>query len=222
MAQVTTPIPPPAGRAPAAPGLRRVRILVALVILLELVALVVAIGLTGGFRAAQAQSLPRAEPGEPVANGRFEFRVLRAWTETKDPTSNPSYAKEGSFLVLEMDLRLTVKESLQFGADIQESLRLRLSNGYVMDGDSSKSHDQRSGVVLASDRSPVSLQPGLPERVLAVYELPASQPFPSQLDVVIYRQEYEPGFFSRQRTWRTALDDPELALVHLPVARGAG
>lgn len=222
MAQVTTPIPPPAGRAPAAPGLRRVRILVALVILVELVALVVAIGLTGGFRTVPAKSLPRAEPGEAVSNGRFELRVLRVWTETKDPMSNPTYAKEGQFLVLEMDLRLTVKETLQYDGDILECLRLRLSNGYVMDGASSKSREERKGVLLASDRSPVSLHPGLPERVLAVYELPASQPLPSQLDVVIYRQEYVPGFFSQQRSWRLALDDPGLALVHLSVARGAG
>lgn len=222
MAQVTTPNPPPAGRAPAAPRLRRLRFVVAVVILVELVALVVAIGLTGGFRTTPAKSLPRAEPGEPVSNGRFEFRVLRAWTETKDPMSNPEYAQAGQFLVLEMDLRLTVKESLQYGGDIQECLRLRFSNGYVMDGESSKSQDERKGVVLAGDRSPASLHPGLPERVLAVYELPASQPFPSQLDVVIYRQEYKPGFFSEQRGWRPALDDPELVSVHLPVARGAG
>jgi hypothetical protein len=213
--------PPPAGRPPAGPRLRRVRFGVALVILLELVALVVAIGLTGGFRTAPAKPLPRAEVGQAVSNGRFELRVLRAWAETKDPMQKPEYAEAGRFLVLELDLSLTVKESLRFSSDIQSCLRLRFANGYVIDGDQSKSREQRAGVMLP-DRTRVSLHPGLPERVLAIYRLPASQPFPSELDVVIYRVEFREGFFDRTRIWRNALDDAEVATIRVPVSRGAG
>jgi hypothetical protein len=209
---------PPAARS----KLRRPRLMVAIAICLQLVVLVVVIGLAGGFRAAPAEPLPRAQIGEPVENGRFEIRVLRAWTEDKDPMANPDYADAGKFLVVELDMRLTVNESLRFGADVERCLRLRFSNGYVIDGDGSKSLEQRLGAVLARDRSPVSLHPGLPERVLAVYELPASQPFPSQLDVVIYRMEFREGFFDQSRIWRAPLDDYEAALIHLPVTRGAG
>jgi hypothetical protein len=221
LVQQTLQGPPPTGRPPAGSQLRRVRFTVALVLLLELVALVVAIGATGGFRTAPPKPLPRAEVGQPVSNGRFEFRVLRAVVATKNPRQNPQYAEAGRFLVLEMDLRLTVKESLQYGSDIQSCLRLRFDNGYVIDGDASKSLDQRAGTMLP-DRGNVSLHPGMPERVLAIYELPASQPFPSELDVVIYRVEYREGFFDKSRSWRVAIDDPEIATIRMPVSRGAG
>ena len=221
MVQQAVQSPPPAGRPPAGPTLRRLRLVVAAVVLLEVVALVVAVGLTGGFRTAPPKPLPRAEVGQPVSNGRFEIRVLRAWAETKDPMQKPEYADNGRFLVLELDMRLTVKESLRFSSDIQSCLRLRFADGYVIDGDLGKSREQRAGVLLP-DRTQVSLHPGLPERVLAIYELPASQPFPPELDVVIYRVEFREGFFDQTRSWRNALDDAEVASIRLPVSRGAG
>lgn len=217
MVQVSaSPRPPPAD-----PRLRRFRSGVAVAIIVQLVLVIVGVGLAGGFRTAPPRPLPRAAVGEPVDNGRFEIKVLRAWTVGKDPFANPEYATAGRFLVLELELRLTVKESLQFDADIQGCLLLTLPNGFKIDGDKSNSLQIRTGAMLASDGSDASLHPGLPQRVQAVYELPAKLPLPTHLDVVVYRMEFTPGFFDRTRIWRLAADHREVAEIRLPVTRSA-
>jgi hypothetical protein len=205
-------------RRRSAPRGPRTQLLLALVLLGEIALCGVAVAATDGLRAAPAAEPTRASVGKRIDTGRFTLTFRRAWAATKDPTSTPDYADSGRFLVVAADVALTAPESLQFDSDIDRALRVRLPSGFTLDGDSPDSLKHRVGVVLALDRSPAQLHPGLPRRVRIVYRLPAKQPWPDRIDVDVYRLEFAPGFIDETPRWQVPADDPVLSRLRIPVA----
>ncbi len=204
-------LPPRVRRSPS--------LLVACLVAVELAVCVAAVGMTGGLRAAPAPLPPTVAVGTPVDAGRYDITVRRAFTADKDPTFAPEYAERGRFLVVEADLELSDDESTDSATDIQRGLAVRLPDGFTIDGGDPGSQRLRTGTVLAVDRSPAQLHPGLPRRVLVVYALPRRHAWPKRLDLTVYRYDVRPGFLDESEEWRIALGDPSVSRVRVPVAR---
>ena len=81
---------------------------------------------------------------------------------------------------------------------------------------------QRTGVVLASDRSDAQVHPGLPRRVLFVYEVPGRRAPPERIEVTVSRFEWRTGFLDESHQWRLLLGDPRVGRVRLPVTKEPG
>jgi hypothetical protein len=197
---------------------RRLSVVLAAIAVVDLALIVGALAWSGGLRTAPAEKAPLVRLGEGIDTGRFVLTPRRAWTTSTDPLNGTEFAETGRFLTLEMDVRVTADESVDNPRDLQRGLVLRLPGGVTIDGTSPRSNELRRGAVLALDHSPAQVHPGLPRRVLAVYELPPRQPWPRRVEVSGMRWEYAPGFLVRSRAWRVA--DTAVGRVVVPVKRG--
>lgn len=209
---------------PVASGSRRRRlapkVFAILLIAVELVLGVAVLAVAGGFRAAPVAELERADVGETVDAERWNIAVHRAWWSTKDPSMSPEWATEGRFVAVDVEIDVTADESTRWPSEFQQGLRLEFPQGFVIDGDAPGTSKFRKGGFLPEDGSSAQVHPGLPERIRLLYELPAKQPRPERLDVVIYRWEYASGFLDESRRWWVPLEDPEVARVTVPVREG--
>lgn len=167
-----------------------------------LVVALTGVGLSGGLAAAPERKPPRKAVGTPIDTDRYDLTVHRAWHASKDPTTDPTYADRGRFVVLEVGVKATAKETVDASSELQRALRLRWPDGHLLAGDNAKTSDQRIGSVLAGDGTPAQVHPGLPRRVRAAYRLPAGTSAPKRLEVEVLRWKRAPGFVDQSESWR--------------------
>ncbi|GAB3403761.1 hypothetical protein GCM10027569_11120 [Flindersiella endophytica] len=193
------------------------RLIVAGVIVLELALGLALVAAFGGFRPAPVQQPPLARAGDTIDTKRFDIKPLRVWRYDVDPTQNPKWADKGRFLAVELEATVTAKESERFNSELQQSMRLKYPDGFVVKGIDSKSVQYRSGVVYEKDRQFAQLHPGMPRRVLVVYALPKQQKWPSHVEVSFLTWEYSAGFLDPSFDWRPSIDDTVAARVDMTV-----
>ncbi|WP_248959646.1 DUF4352 domain-containing protein [Sphaerisporangium perillae] len=166
----------------------------------------------GGLREAKPD-IPHRRLGETTTGHRFAINPHKVSYATKDPAPAYGDAKDGRFLTIEFEVE-NVSDQTATVNDLAFRLYLAVSPGStVID----RFKDKTAGFVIRDGRyDREQLQPGLPERVMIVYTVPAGRPDPTSLTLSFEDQEYTSGFQSELSEWYPG---DMLAIYDLEVGR---
>ncbi|GII77646.1 hypothetical protein Sru01_26280 [Sphaerisporangium rufum] len=166
----------------------------------------------GGLR-EQRDEVPHRKAGQTTTGHRFAIKPYKPRYVTKDPGPALGDPKPGRFLVLEFDVR-NVGHDTASVTHLAEDLSPVLSpGGRALD----RFKDRTAGFVVRdahTDRD--QLQPGLPERVMMVYTVPAGLPDPTNVTLTFRDHVYQAGFQTDLPEW---LPGENLAVYDLVVGR---
>lgn len=175
-------------------------------VLVFVVAVVLPTWLMGGFSQVPKKGLPEIQPSQTVSYGEYEITPLNAKLTPANPTGESDTKKNMQYLTVQVRVENRTKESaysfedlVQVGPPVFPKLTAAEQSGLVRDG---------SGVQV--------LQPGVPELVQLIWEIPRSVQVPPGVKVTIQRNSYNEGFFDKKMRWSA----PEpWVVVALPVTR---
>lgn len=175
-------------------------------VLVFAVAVVLPTWLMGGFAQVPKKGLPEIQPSQTVSYGEFEITPLNAKLTPANPTGESNTKKNMQYLTVQVRVENRTKESaysferlLLVGSPVFPKLTEPNESGLVRDG---------SGVQV--------LQPGVPELVQLVWEIPRSVQVPPGVKVTVQRNVYREGFFDKKMRWT---DPDPWVVVALPVTR---
>ncbi len=166
----------------------------------------------GGLKEAAAE-IPHRRLGETTTGHRLAIAPYRVTYATKDPAPVFGDAKAGRFLAVELEVRNVSDQTAKVG-DLAFRLYLTVSpGGSTID----RIRDKTAGFVIRDGRyDRDQIQPGLSERVMIVYTVPAPLPDPTDLTVTFRDDQYVAGFSSELSEW---YEGPDLAIYDLKVDR---
>lgn len=144
------------------------------------------------YEAAHPKPVPIAAPGQPIDTGRWTITFRGARTGSIPPTGfKPSTPKKLVMVEFDLDNRSATSSNVYSRVFTIEPLIPNLPSPTFY---------------LARDKSVAgSLQPDMPERMIAVWEWPAAVPVPEQLRLKVMSQIHKqrdnlyaaPGWFDR-------------------------
>lgn len=207
---MTTPDPPP-GRTESRRGPLRPWIVITAV-LFTLATVLALAWPAGGLKEAKAE-IPHRRLNETTIGHRFSIKPYKVAYVTKDPAPSYGDAKPGRFLTVELVVT-NVSRQTATTDDLTNNLYPTVSpGGMKLD----RFKDRNLDFAIRDERPDrQQLQPGLTERVMIVYKLPAPVPDPTNLALGFEDEEYHSGFQSDLSEWYPG--DP-LAIYDLEVGR---
>jgi hypothetical protein len=166
----------------------------------------------GGLKEAVTET-PHRRMGDRTTGHRLAIKPYALRYATKDPAPAFGDAKPGRFLAMELEVTNVSDRTATVG-DLSLQLYLTVSpGGAAID----RIADKSAGFVVRDGRTDRDqLQPGLTERVVIVYTLPARVPDPTDVAVTFRDREWVGGFESRLPDW---YETGDLAVYDLKVAR---
>ncbi|MFC4531017.1 hypothetical protein [Sphaerisporangium dianthi] len=207
---MTTPEPTP-GRTESRRG--PLRPWIALTAVVFALATVLALSWPAGGLQESKPDIPHRRLGQTTVGHRFAIKPYKATYVTKDPAPGLGEAKTGRFLVIEIQVE-NVGDLTGTVTGLMARLNIKVSPGSVV---IDRIKDRKSGFVIRDGRSDrEQLQPGLVERVMAVYNVPAGAPDPTSLTATFKDEEFKPWFSSELSDW---LPGEDLAIYDLEVGR---
>ncbi|MFC7383945.1 hypothetical protein [Sphaerisporangium rhizosphaerae] len=207
---MTTPVPDP-GRTESRRG--PLRPWIALTAVVFALATVLALSWPAGGLQEAKPEIPHHRLGETTVGHRFAIKPYKATYVTKDPAPGLGEAKAGRFLLIEIQLE-NVSDQTGTVNDVTGKLDIKISPGSVA---IDRLKDKKAGFVIRDGRSDrEQLQPGLVERVMAVYNIPPGAPDPTSLTATFQDEEFKPWFTSELSDW---LPGEDLAIYDLEVGR---
>ncbi|MDK1374344.1 MULTISPECIES: hypothetical protein [unclassified Sinorhizobium] len=158
------------------------------------------------YDAATPNQVPVVAPGEPVDTGRWVVTIHEAYLSPIPPTGTKPFEPD-TFLVLEFDLD---NRSAATSNAFHELISIEKPSPAALPGPT---------YYLARDKWIASaINPNMPERLIAVWELSSGTPVPQSLQLKLRREIYKqrdnlygsPGWF----------EDGAAAMVELAVTQG--
>lgn len=142
----------------------------------------------GGFRAVPDAPLPAFTAEATITTNEWRLRPLGAWLGDRDPTGRRAPAG-GAILVIEL---MAENRTDRSSGSITQALRFVDARDTARNGAAGADQDDpaRQGrtpsLILLRDPSfGAIVHPGLPERVAATWDLPASAPAPAAKSVTV-------------------------------------
>ncbi|GAA1258540.1 hypothetical protein GCM10009677_06610 [Sphaerisporangium rubeum] len=151
----------------------------------------------GGLEEAP-QDVARRGAGETTTGQRFSITPRKAAYVEKDPAPGLGDARPGRFLMLETRVENVSHET----ATVQDLAR-RLTVVLSPSGASLTWLENGTARFVVRDgrHDRDQLQPGLPEQVAIVYQVPVPLPDPTHVAVTVEDSEYRGGFRSSLSEW---------------------
>lgn len=176
-------------------------------VLVFVIAVVLPTLLMGGFDQVPKKGLPEIQPSQTISYGEYEITPMNAKLTPKSPAGNDLDEDEKmQYLTVQVRVENRTKESgyafeelVLIGSPLFPKPTEATEAGLVRDG---------SGVQV--------LQPGVPELVQLVWEIPRKTEVPPGVKLTIQRNSYSEGFFDKKMRWSAP---KPWVVVALPVTR---